>query len=137
MKFRRNTKHELRYHLGDLFVDASCLHHQDQLIVKSALLTVDRWLARHKYPFNFYSSVAQTVHVWRDLHRKVYATWVSLFGPIFANKYGRTLIARCFSGRWDSISATPQRILAPSREQLASVLVYALTHRISLAFFVF
>ena len=132
-KIRKQIKEDLKYHRAHLVVDADCLQHANQLVVKSGLLTLDRWLTRYGAPwatFLFYSSVAKTVHVWRDLHRKIYATWVALFGPETANKFARSLVPRCLSGRWGSISGTLKRILAGNRTMLVAVIVYALTHRI-------
>ncbi len=130
-RLRNVMKHETRYHLGCLVVCASCLHHNNQLVMKSCLLGVDRWLARHHAPFMFYSSVAKTVHVWRDMHRRVYSTFVAMFGAQLGNSLAKSLVPRCLSGRWGSIAATLSRILAAGQHRLAKALRWVLSKRIS------
>jgi hypothetical protein len=132
VKLRAVIKHETRYHRGCLIIDASCLHHNNQLVTKSGLLTMDRWLTRHDAPFMFYSSVAKTVHVWRDMHRRVYATFVSMFGAQLGNSVAKSLVPRCLSGRWGSMAATLCRILAAGQRELTRALLWVLRNRIVL-----
>ena len=86
-----------------IWIDYGCLMHAAQLVVKMGLRVADSWSERYGVKWTLYSSIAKTIHCWREKARAVYTTWCELYGAEIAQKCAGRLPSKCVAGRWLSI----------------------------------
>lgn len=97
-----------------IWIDYGCLMHAAQLVVKMGLRVADRWSERHGINWTLYSSIAKTIHCWREKARAVYTSWCDMYGAEIAQKCAGRLPSKCVAGRWLSIHQSEED-LGPAR----------------------
>ena len=72
--------------------------------------------ARMKY----WSTIAKTIHYWRDRHNAMYTDWVQAFSVVEADKHAKKISPQPISGRWGISKAARRGTVDQQRGQRAS-----------------
>lgn len=111
-----------------VFFECTCLEHSQHLVSLSALKTADQNLKGIR-EWTYYSSLATTANVLRDVSQDLYATWTAVHGPESAKKSVKSLFPKACSGRWSGCERAEQRFLQCGQERLAPILTEVLTRK--------
>jgi len=89
-----------------------CVNHQGHLCHKNGL-KVTEWVLKVLMccSVGYFSALAKTINTWRERGRKIYYTFVDLFGPVEAAQVAKSAPARCLVGRWGSEMKSAERLL--------------------------
>ncbi|CAK0836755.1 unnamed protein product [Prorocentrum cordatum] len=110
MKFKRMLIAETALQGHVLVIGYPCLMHRLQLIIKTGLELIDRFLGRVEKTFKYFSSLSKVTQVWRDMAGDIYDIWKGTFGPRAARECAARLPPKCLAGRWDSIYSTEKHL---------------------------
>ena len=84
-----------------------CLLHLYFSIVKWPLAFADKLCeklsSKMNAPIKYWSTIAKTVHCWRDRHKAVFTEWVQAVGVVEADTFAKRMPPQQISGRWDNI----------------------------------
>jgi hypothetical protein len=107
--------------------------HATQLISKSSLLLVDLFLKSSNHTLRYFSTLAKITHLWNQNLRRVFLIWQCSFGAESAVAHALKKLPRCIAGRWGSVAALQDRLMAASASKVAAVLTAAITHKTNVA----
>ena len=114
----------------DIFIATDCKLHSEELVVKSGLILVDRWLEKSGFDWRYFSACAKLTHVWRDSPRLIFKLWLLAFGPVSAMKFANKLPPKAISGRWGSIDNVETLIDSAGQEHIEPVFKAALLNKV-------
>jgi len=94
----------------DIPFQNDCGKHAGHCIVQATLKLADMVLAKLGKEYKYYATLTKLIHLWRDMAKDFYDTWVVVFTAVDANKCARTLPPTCVAGRWNSVELTEIRL---------------------------
>ena len=91
----------------------TCSLHLYHCIVKRSLTSAD-YLCETLYSktnarMKYVSTIAKTIHCWRDRHKAMYTEWMQAFGVVKADKQAKKMPPQKISGRWGNIEGSEAR----------------------------
>eukprot|EP00959_Pyramimonas_sp_CCMP1952_P120761 2524839-Pyramimonas_sp.AAC.1 len=116
--------------LSEIFIDMNCLFHQIQLVVKTHLVTIDKWLDEYQALAGFtgyFATIAKVQHCRRDSAQDMFDAWVDKYAEASAVKHAKRLPPKCISGRWNSIEDCEVDLGTIGKDLLAPLLIGVLS----------
>ncbi len=108
----------------------SCKEHQGHLISKSGLVAINMWLARVGAKFQYYSSLAKLVHVWRHNAKLIFFVWAIRFGTVSATELAMALPPSCSADRWGNIHIVKKFLTAAGLDKVFFVVADVIEKKI-------
>ena len=76
-----------------------------------ALLLIDKILGQRDASWRFFPSVANTMHLWRDMVKQTFDKWVEIHGPTSAQEHAKKTPTKPVVGMWGSVWGCCQRLI--------------------------